>query len=164
MSEAKGLNRLSPLHRVMSGYGGNGYGGQGLLKTGMAGLVGAALAIGAAGLEGRLAPALGQDVAKIAYQLTNLSVYKVPDLQGLTPYETKWLDKLGSGTKQTRMDFYKINDTMVFTYSHNGKLFSVGMDFDWKSPVDVSLIDREGKGTFEQISADEKFAIPGWAR
>jgi len=164
MSEAKGLNRLLPLHRVMSGasYGG-GYSGQGLLRTGMAGLVGAALAVGAGSLESRAQQALGQDVAKIAYQQTNLSSLGVPSVEGLKPYHTKWLDKTDKiAGKETRQDMYQIGVAIVGTYSISNRIYAVAFDTDGKPPLEHAFIDKDGSGKFVAFSPKDPVVVPEW--
>jgi len=164
MSEAKGLNRLLPLLGVMSGasYGG-GYSGQGLLRTGMAGLVGAALAVAAGSLEGRAQQALGQDVAKIAYQKTNLSSYGVPDVAGLKPYHTKWLDKTDKiAGKETRLDMYQVGVAVVGRYSVGERLFGILYDPDGRPPLEFAFVDKQGKGVFEPHNLKEEIVVPDW--
>ena len=163
MSEAKGLNRLLPLLGIMSGRELCGYSGQGLLRTGMAGLLGSVLAVGAGSLEGRAQQALGQDVARIAYQQTNLSSYGVPDVAGLKPYFTRLLDKTDKiPGKETRQDMYQVGVGVVGTYSIGNRVYALVFDPDGRPPLEYAFDDKNGDGVFEPANPKEPVVVPEW--
>ena len=93
----------------------------------------------------------------------NLKDYDVPSVEGLTPYKTKWLDKTDKiDGKETKLEYYKVNGDLIAIYSIDGKQYSVGLDHDWKRPIDVSLIDHEGNGQYEPFAEGKPFYAPDW--
>jgi hypothetical protein len=148
-----------------AGYDGTGdsYRARGFLRTGMGALVGAATFVGALGLEARLQPALGQDVARVAYQQTNLGQHGVPDVAGLKPYQTRFADLTDQIPGfETRADFYDVNGGNIGLFSIRGRVFSIAVDKDKRPPLDAAYIDKTGDGKFEAYDPRAKIEVPQW--
>lgn len=120
--------------------------------------------VGLAGLVAVAADAYAEPPRQVAYAGTNLASFGVPDVSGMTPYRTRWLDKTDAiPGDETRMDFYQSGDAVVATYTLNGGVYGVAVDRDGVRPVDLVLVDRIGNGIYERTTDDIELTAPGWA-
>ncbi len=127
--------------------------GKGLI-SGLAGL---------AGLVAVAAVAYADPPRQVAYAGTNLASLGVPDVSGMTPYQTRWLDKTDAiPGDETRMDFYQAGNAVVATYSIEGEVYAIAVDRDGVRPTDLALLDRTGSGNYEQISGSTVLRAPEW--
>lgn len=118
------------------------------------------------------AKALGEDLYAVAkspstptrYEDTNLASLGMPNWEGLTPHsKPRTLDKskIIDGP-ETTLTTYNIKSVMVNTYAFEGKNFSIGIDYDWKAPVDLSLVDNTGNGNYVRMDSGTPFKMPRW--
>ena len=118
---------------------------------------------GLAGLVAVVADAYADPPQQMAYAGSNLASFGVPDVSGMQPYQTRWLDKTEAiPGDETRMDFYRAGDAVVATYTLNGNVYAVAVDRDGVRPVDIALIDRSGSGIYEPISGGTVLQAPDW--
>ncbi len=96
------------------------------------------------------------------YAGTNLREYGIPNFEGRKAYRTKWLDRDLDGKKETRLDFYVVDNKLIATYSYDKRIYSLSMDTNFASPVELSLIDKEGKGKFVPLTGAPTSAVPSW--
>jgi len=93
----------------------------------------------------------------------NLADFNVPSVEGLKPYQVTHVDKTREiSGEETRLAFYNAEDVLVVTYTIKERVYCVLVDRDWKPPVELTLIDRQGNGKFESIGGDETFSAPDW--
>lgn len=157
----KALNSPTPFVVGMgdNGYFGRiGYGAKDVVKGSLGALA------GLAGIVATALPADAQDVSNVAYRDTNLAAYGVPNFEGMTPFNTKYLDQtdLIPG-KETRRDAYRIGPGFISTYSIDEKMYAVSLDLDGKRPLDYAFTDKNGNGDFSRVPINSKFYVPSWA-
>ena len=158
----KPLNTRFTLVPLMesSSYAGGGYSTSERSKLASRGI---SVVAGLAALVGATYSAMAQDVQPIAYENTNLAQYGVPNMDGMKPIATKWLDKTDHiPGNETRFDIFKLEDGLLGIYSIKGKQYSVAYDPDGKPPVDYGFIDKNGDGNYERMSGSKLFSAPDW--
>ena len=119
--------------------------------------------VGLAGVVAVAADAYAEPPRQVAYAGTNLASFGVPDVSGMQPFRTRWLDKTEAVPgDETRMDFYHSGSAVVATYSLNGGVYGVAVDRDGARPVDLVLVDRIGNGIYERATDDIELTAPEW--
>ena len=103
-------------------------------------------------------------LARVSYgESNNLKDYGIPSVEGLTPYKTKWLDKTKKiPGKETKIEFYKVNDKMVAFYKIADRTYAVGYDADNKKPLDLLLVDQNGNSQYQSYPVKKPFLAPEW--
>ena len=113
-------------------------------------------------LAGQTISGLAQANSKSWYAGTNLREFGIPNFEGRKAYRTKWLDRDLDGKKETRLDFYVVDNKLIATYSYDKRIYSLSMDTNFASPVELSLIDKQGQGKFEPLTGVPASAVPSW--
>ncbi|MGI9379915.1 MAG: hypothetical protein ACR2OW_09715 [Methyloligellaceae bacterium] len=122
----------------------------------------AILALVGLALAGQTTSGLAQANSKSWYAGTNLREFGIPNFEDRKAYRTKWLDRDLDGKKETRLDFYVVDNKLIATYSYDNRIYSLSMDTNFASPVELSLIDKKGQGKFEPLTGVPTSAVPSW--
>jgi hypothetical protein len=94
-------------------------------------------------------------------QEVNKDGWSIPDLRGLIPYsiQVKKVDRVEKVVEK----FLTRDEGYVARISGNGKIFAYALDSERVSPIDYSLLDPDGTGTFTQKSkSEDSYNIPEW--
>lgn len=119
--------------------------------------------VGLAGIVAVASDAYAEPPQQVAYAGSNLSSFGVPDVSGMQPYRTRWLDKTDAiPGDETRMDFYQVGSAIVAHYSVEGRFYAVALDVDGQRPLDHAYVDSEGSGQFEPYPPRADFLAPSW--
>ncbi len=98
--------------------------------------------------------AIAQDLQTIAYKETNLAQYRVPSVEGGSPFRTVYgnlTDQIAGN--ETRADFHEVDGTHVGIFSINGKQFHVALDYHRKHPLDAAYTGRSAVGRYKEYDS-----------